>query len=442
MFVGSSASPQSGSGYNRLCLPSSPSSENQHSDGNEDGALLYGSTYKTAGAGVTRMQSVDNGAVPCAMCEAQRGGVIMIPGMFVLDYNRFLLEMQRCLNIGTNVCPNGWKAEYSGYVMANLHNSYRGEYVCVDGDAQSSSFGNPGHTASYWYVTEYYCGNLECPWMYTQSREITCVVCSPEKKVGGVYVQWGRTECTANGTYGDVETLYSGQSAGAHHSESGSGANPLCLVHGDLIRHGDYDDSGNTGSRLYGAQYETSGYGIASAAVTKVHGHLIPCSVCFTPQRDSQIIVSGQNSCPDDQSGGWRLEYSGFLFAGYYSHQKSNWVCVDREPESLGFPRSNQARWYPTEIECGSIECQRQTGGYVANREVTCAVCSPTTKRQGAVFTRWGKGTCPQDVSLVIFSICSQSDDSCNVHLFFRCTVALLLDLCTVIAAVAQTFCV
>ena len=77
----SSASSQSGSGYNRLCLPASPSFGTQHSDANQDAALLYGSTFETTNAGVSGMTSVDNRAVPCAVCEARRGGVIMIPGL-------------------------------------------------------------------------------------------------------------------------------------------------------------------------------------------------------------------------------------------------------------------------------------------------------------------------------------------------------------------------
>ncbi len=303
--------------------------------------------------------------------------------------------------VGTNECPTGWKAEYSGYVMANLYNTYRGEYVCVDSDVRVGSFGGSGGDSNDWYLAEYYCGNLECPTVYVQYREIACVVCVPEMKTGAVYVQWGRTNCSSNDTYGDVETVYSGQAAGAHHNELGSGANPLCLVQGDQIQFGQYSDVSNSGSRLYGAQYETSGYGIASELIQQVHGHLIPCSVCFTPERDSLLTVSGQDVCPSDTVEEWRLEYAGFLFAGYHSHYKSNWVCIDREPESLGFPRSNQARWYPTEIECGSINCQRQTGGYVVDREVTCAVCSPNTKRQGAVFTQWGRRTCPNETSLV-----------------------------------------
>ena len=303
--------------------------------------------------------------------------------------------------LGTNQCPTGWKSEYAGYLMSNYYGSYRGEFVCVDETPERSGFARSGGHQNDWYLTEYFCGNLPCPLTYVQYREATCVVCSPENKTGGSYVQWGRTMCTSNDTYGDVETVYSGQSAGAHYGESGSGANPLCLVQGKQIRYGDYNDQSNSGSRLYGAQYETSGYGIASSAMLSVHQHLIPCSVCFTPDRDSHVLISGQDGCPGDANGDWRLEYAGFLFAAYYGSYKSNWVCVDREPESLGFPRSSQARWYPTEIECGSIQCQRRTGGYFQDRELTCAVCSPRTKRQGAVFTRWGRRSCPTNSSLV-----------------------------------------
>ena len=69
-----------GSGYNRLCLPSYPDTGDQHSDSNQNGGFVYGSTYETGNSGVAAMRGVDNGAIACAVCEARRGAVTMIPG--------------------------------------------------------------------------------------------------------------------------------------------------------------------------------------------------------------------------------------------------------------------------------------------------------------------------------------------------------------------------
>ena len=111
-------------------------------------------------------------------------------------------------------------------------------------------------------------------------------------------------------------------------------------------------------------------------------------------------MVPGENFCPKE----WKLEYWGYLMAAYYTHQKSNWVCVDSQPETISPPSSGsgQTLWYPTEIECGSIECSRtRPNGYVQNREVTCAVCSPVTSRRTTVYTRYGRNFCPSGSTLV-----------------------------------------
>jgi len=50
-------------------------------------------------------------------------------------------------------------------------------------------------------------------------------------------------------------------------------------------------------------------------------------------------------------------------------------VCVDLAPEAVGSSANQDGHlWYPTEAECGSLPCQ--AGGYVQNREITCAICT------------------------------------------------------------------
>ena len=81
-FFISSHSSHYGSGYNRLCLPPYLVSGYQHNDYDQNGALLYGSSYETGNAGVSGMRVVDNAPVACAVCEARRGAVLMIPGKY------------------------------------------------------------------------------------------------------------------------------------------------------------------------------------------------------------------------------------------------------------------------------------------------------------------------------------------------------------------------
>ena len=135
-------------------------------------------------------------------------------------------------------------------------------------------------------------------------------------------------------------------------------------------------------------------------AFRSVTGKRIPCSVCMISNKGSHMMVPGENFCPPD----WKLEYWGYLMASHYTHHKSNWVCVDSQPEALEVSTSgsNQVYWYPTEIECGAIPCSRtKPNAYVQDREVTCSVCSPATLRRTAVYTRYGRNDCPTGSLLV-----------------------------------------
>ena len=118
----------------------------------------------------------------------------------------------------------------------------------------------------------------------------------------------------------------------------------------------------------------------------------IPCSACFVPDRDAYVMTPGSDVCPD----GWTAEYEGYLFAGDSSFVKNDWVCLDQNAEVGTAPSNGYAYWYPTEIRCGGIPCYtEEENSYVQQRELTCAVCTPDTKRKSSVFVRWGRSDCP-----------------------------------------------
>lgn len=240
-----------------------------------------------------------------------------------------------------------------------------------------------------WYPTETECGVLDCRKDFRQDRELSCVVCTPTgTDSGSVYTRWGRTTCPLG-----TQIVYSGQAAGPRYSNSGSGANSLCLTMDPV--YGDHNDQNQNGAFLGGVRYSTSGYGIAR--FISVHNHRVPCAVCFTPKKMSNFMQPGNVNCPS----GFHREYAGLLFAAYYSHNKHDWVCVDENPESLGYSSSSFGQWYPTEVRCGSITCLDQEGGYQNSKEVSCSVCSPDTTRISSVYTRWGRGECPVSGQLV-----------------------------------------
>ena len=239
------------------------------------------------------------------------------------------------------------------------------------------------------HFTEFQCGALPCS-KFPSNREVPCVVCSRERTGGATYVDWGKSGCRH-----PSQVVYSGHAAGELHSEQGGGANPLCL-HGSPSYGLPYNDSHQDGARLYGAKYGTSAYGIAGP-FPFVSSYTIPCTVCFTPLINSLIQVSGRSDCPTD----WKLEYSGYLFAAHYTHYKTNWVCVDGEPETLTYHAGSGDWWYPTEIECGSIACDSTENQYGQNKEVTCAICSADTERYSVTYTRWGRSDCPSGSRIV-----------------------------------------
>ena len=45
--------------------------------------------------------------------------------------------------------------------------------------------------------------------------------------------------------------------------------------------------------------------------------------------------------------------------------------------------------------------CNSGPGGYRQDYEVTCAVCTPDTKRKGVTYTHWGRPDCPKQDGLV-----------------------------------------
>ena len=234
-----------------------------------------------------------------------------------------------------------------------------------------------------WYPVEIHCGNLPCP-PFTEGRELTCVVCSlPDNITGSSYIRWGRHECPH-----DATVVYKGLSVGSAIRTSGGGSNPLCVV--DTPIYGQHSDLQNSGSSVVGAIYGTRGYGIRE--LYSVHGKQIPCVLCLATNRSVSFNYPGRRDCPPN----FALAYSGYMFAAYYSHQKSNWICIDQQANGLSQTnRFSEAVWYPTEIECSGMSCGSNEGRYTPNRELACAVCISDSSRISSMYIDWGRRSCP-----------------------------------------------
>lgn len=175
-----------------------------------------------------------------------------------------------------------------------------------------------------------------------------------------IYTRWGQSTCPSNTTL-----VYAGISGGSNYQHGGSGSNLLCLSLSPTWN--DFNDNDQNGALVYGAEYETSGYGISSLA--SLHDREIPCAVCMRERANVSFMLPGSSVCPS----GFTREYPGYLMATHYTQTKSEFVCLDQGATSIGNPTNlNGALLLPTEAECGSLPCLP----YVQNRELTCSVCS------------------------------------------------------------------
>uniref|UniRef100_A0A8W8IHH6 Short-chain collagen C4 n=1 Tax=Magallana gigas TaxID=29159 RepID=A0A8W8IHH6_MAGGI len=157
-YVGGSDYKNPGAAVEPLCLPKNPQ-WGKFKDG-KDGqkAELLGAEYQ--------MHTVSNywrhyhdHDVPCAVCLVrQRSVVQMFPGR--------------------RTCYNGWKLEYSGYLMAGrpIHKA-ASTYTCVDRKPDLADGGKANQNGYLFYQVEAICGSLKCP-PYVQGRELVCAVCS------------------------------------------------------------------------------------------------------------------------------------------------------------------------------------------------------------------------------------------------------------------------
>ncbi|XP_035685760.1 short-chain collagen C4-like [Branchiostoma floridae] len=181
---------------------------------------------------------------------------------------------------------------------------------------------------------------------------------------GSVYIRWGRTTCP-NDT--DTSIIYDGIAGGTHYSHSGGGANYVCLPK-DPEWGVFTDGSQGTGAYMQGAEYQLGSNSPFQGA--SLYDHDVPCAVCHVASRGAKLMIPARLSCPT----GWTREYKGYLMTEYLNYHRSEFVCMDGEPETRpgGHVNENGALFYPVEASCGSLPCPN----YVQGRELTCVVCT------------------------------------------------------------------
>ena len=121
--------------------------------------------------------------------------------------------------------------------------------------------------------------------------------------------------------------LYTGRAAGTHALQQGGGSNILCLP--DEPEFLDTAAGMQDGrARVYPVEYQIDQ---PFPGFTSLLNHDIPCSVCHTSARGDVIVIPGKVNCPDS----WTREYYGYLMAGYHSHYRTTFECVDVNAEAF-----------------------------------------------------------------------------------------------------------
>ncbi|XP_062573103.1 short-chain collagen C4-like [Saccostrea cucullata] len=184
---------------------------------------------------------------------------------------------------------------------------------------------------------------------------------SQKVNVNAVYTRWGKKSCPST-----AELVYSGFVGGSHYTHTGAAVDPLCLPKNP--EWGKYKDGTDSyRAYVYGAEYEE----VLHNNKLNLLEHDVPCAVCLLRGKSLSKVFPARKSC----YRGWRLEYSGYLMAGYYGHNAGTmYTCIDENPDTVfgGHSNHNGYLFYAVEAQCGSLKCPP----YVQGRELTCAVCS------------------------------------------------------------------
>eukprot|EP00729_Bicosta_minor_P006823 gene6823-3689_t len=325
-----------GSGTNTLCLHTSPQYPKGFSDGDQDGALLYGTEYQNTGT--LDGSAKENKDAACAMCMSSTAGDVYV------QWGR------------SNSCSNEHTTLYTGLVMADYYKYHEEDTLCVDPERASHAGGSSGNENGHlWYTSESEKGAIDES-IYPDDREVGCSVCLAPKPV---FPRWGSNSCPSGSTQ-----LYKGIAAGSHYDHGGS-VTTICLHPNPQYPTG-YSDGNRNGNLIYGVEYQTY-----NAGGTSKHDTDAACSMCMSDKGGDIYVQWGRSkTCSNEHT----TLYSGLAMAERYTHHKSDYVCVDPEHAnhaSSSRSDNNGKLWYTVEIKAGSMD----ESLYPHDTELGCSVC-------------------------------------------------------------------
>ena len=184
---------------------------------------------------------------------------------------------------------------------------------------------------------------------------------------GTVYTRWGSSSCpNISGT----ELVYSGRAGGSFFTDTGGGANYLCLPDDPEYTLPSKPGIQREGSIIYGAEYQ---YPVTRP---RTYYYNVPCAVCMATTRETVLMIPAKTSCPSS----WTREYEGYLMsAAKYAAQQNNsrtmFECVDKDQEILSDSQENTngALFWHVEADCTTgLRCPP----YNEEKEINCVVCT------------------------------------------------------------------
>ncbi|GFQ74531.1 stonustoxin subunit alpha, partial [Trichonephila clavata] len=182
-------------------------------------------------------------------------------------------------------------------------------------------------------------------------------------KPRGVYTNWGKRTCGNKAS----NILYIGYMASFMEQGIGAGTEYQCLPENPNLNV-DSDATGidSRNTRLAAVRYMNMS--IFRGSGKQIQDKVAPCTVCETPLRPTVKMFPSVHICPGD----WVPEYNGFLVSNAHGKLRSEFVCVNIDPDTYNFNNKVKGEPYVLPVKMGSQEGST----YTKDASIPCAVCS------------------------------------------------------------------
>eukprot|EP00117_Sycon_ciliatum_P038877 scpid82922/ scgid28815/ Short-chain collagen C4 len=187
------------------------------------------------------------------------------------------------------------------------------------------------------------------------------VGCSNDLQNGAVYTHWGSSTCSQGSNL-----VYSGFVGGTWYSLKGGAAQYLCMPMEP--EYSEYIPKTQSNSILQTAELQTPSKAIP--AFGSLYQNTPVCALCQASGRSAQFMFPARLTCP----AGWNKEYDGYLMTAKYNLQRTEYICMDKQPEVMEGTSKNVNGALLYFVETNSKT--HVPNAYIGEKELTCSVCS------------------------------------------------------------------